>query len=234
MNRDQALSKIKKCLALSGSSNPHEAAVALQQAQKLMQAHGISDSDVLLSDVGTATGKACTQSLSLWESALANAIAKAFGCQIMWQKTQIRRAYMATAYKLEIVFVGIGNAPEIAEYAWSILSKQCAKQRLLHLQKQPKQCKPITKTARADLFARGWVHGMQEQLDAYVGSDRQNALIESYMAQHHPDLKTHKPRNTVKGKNVTNNDIHQGVLQGRQANLKRGLQREVQLELTLM
>ena len=37
MNRDDALKKIKKCLALSRSANEHEAAAALRQAQALMR-----------------------------------------------------------------------------------------------------------------------------------------------------------------------------------------------------
>lgn len=41
MNRDQALSKIKKCLALAASANPHEAAAGTRQAQKLMAAQGL-------------------------------------------------------------------------------------------------------------------------------------------------------------------------------------------------
>ena len=45
-DHDKILDKIKKCLALSSSSNEHEAAIALRQAQKLMELHGISDIDV--------------------------------------------------------------------------------------------------------------------------------------------------------------------------------------------
>ena len=33
MNRDDALKKIKKCLALGRSANEHEAAAAMRQAQ---------------------------------------------------------------------------------------------------------------------------------------------------------------------------------------------------------
>jgi hypothetical protein len=35
MDRETALTKIKKCLALAKSSNEHEAAAAMRQAQKL-------------------------------------------------------------------------------------------------------------------------------------------------------------------------------------------------------
>ena len=37
MTKDQLLEKIKKLLALSNSSNPHEAATALLRAQKSIQ-----------------------------------------------------------------------------------------------------------------------------------------------------------------------------------------------------
>jgi hypothetical protein len=46
MDREKAIDRIKKCLALSKSSNEHEAAAALRQAQKLMLAHGITDDEI--------------------------------------------------------------------------------------------------------------------------------------------------------------------------------------------
>lgn len=46
MTKENILRKIEKCLALSKSSNQHEAAAALRQAQKLMQAHDIEMQDV--------------------------------------------------------------------------------------------------------------------------------------------------------------------------------------------
>jgi hypothetical protein len=48
---DRVLGKIKKCLALSASSNPHEAEVALRQAHALMAKHGVSSHEITMSDV---------------------------------------------------------------------------------------------------------------------------------------------------------------------------------------
>ena len=45
-DRDKILDKIKKCLALSASSNEHEAEAALRQARKMMEANGITDLDI--------------------------------------------------------------------------------------------------------------------------------------------------------------------------------------------
>lgn len=50
-HRAKILSRIRKCLALAQSSEPHEAAAALRQAQKLMAQHGIDAVDIELSAV---------------------------------------------------------------------------------------------------------------------------------------------------------------------------------------
>ena len=53
-NNSAILCKIKKCLALSASSNPHEAAAALRQAHALMNKHGVSAHEVTMADIGEA------------------------------------------------------------------------------------------------------------------------------------------------------------------------------------
>ena len=50
------LGKIKKCLALSGSSNPNEAATALRQAHALMAKHGVSTHEITMADKLKAMG----------------------------------------------------------------------------------------------------------------------------------------------------------------------------------
>ncbi len=67
MNRDDALKKIKKCLALSRSANEHEAAAALRQAQALMREHGLREKDVSLADVAEVKVKACSTAANAWE-----------------------------------------------------------------------------------------------------------------------------------------------------------------------
>lgn len=46
MDKNKAIDKIKKCLALGQSSNPNEAASAMRQAQKLMQMHDLTEDDI--------------------------------------------------------------------------------------------------------------------------------------------------------------------------------------------
>ncbi|NYA36679.1 DUF2786 domain-containing protein, partial [Serratia fonticola] len=52
MNKERYLQKIKKLLNLGRrSTNPNEAGIAIQQAQKLMAAHNISAGDVDLLEI---------------------------------------------------------------------------------------------------------------------------------------------------------------------------------------
>lgn len=52
MDRDKALDRVRKCLELSSSPNPHEAAAAMRQAQKLMRQHSISERELGLLSYG--------------------------------------------------------------------------------------------------------------------------------------------------------------------------------------
>lgn len=227
MTRDQALQKIKKCLALAKSTNPHEAAAGLRQAQKLMAEFGVNDDDVALSAVRTTTCTTRTNSQPRWEVLLAATISSAFGCETMWTRSgkwvTWADAGGRMVHKCEVVFIGVGSAAQIAGYAWDVLSRQCAKARLAHIRKQPARCKPITLTARGDEFAMGWVVGVSAKLDAFVGSECNVRLIEQYKATTWPDAEVLKPKDRAVGRNVSLNDRHDGFIAGRNAQLERGV-----------
>lgn len=222
MTRDQALSKIKKCLALAGSTNPHEAAAGMRQAQKLMSEHGLNESDVELSDVATATCSARTNSQPRWEANLAHMISAAFGCDMLWNRTG-RYVEWRIVHKCEVIFIGLGAAAQIAGYAWDVLSRQCAKARLAHIRKQPARCKPITLTARGDAFASGWVIGVQSKLDAFTIPERNMLLIEQYKAATWPETTSKESKDRTAGRNVSMNDCHEGYMAGKNAELNRGM-----------
>ena len=58
MDKQTAIEKIRKCLALAKSANEHEAAAALRQAQALMRKYGVEDGDILMAEVSEARVKA--------------------------------------------------------------------------------------------------------------------------------------------------------------------------------
>ena len=223
MTRDEALDKIKKCLALAASPEAHEAAAALRQAQKLMAQFGLSETDVTLADVAEVRQKAQNAPMVGWEAALAGLVARAFGCDFftsaglkLGRSLQVRR-------QRYYVFIGVGPAPEVAGYAFDVLARQCARDRRRYIGLQNKNCKAKTKVARGDLYAEGWIAGVQDKLGQFAGNVRDDALIAQYMAQRHSSMADAVIKDRTKGKNVTHNDWHQGQKAGRNAELNNGL-----------
>ena len=188
MNREDALKKIKKCLALSRSANEHEAAAALRQAQALMREHGLREQDVSLADVAEVKVKACSTAANAWELRLARVIAEAFGCETFGQLSGYYNGAGNFVRTRHWVFVGMHSAPAVAGYACEVLTRQCAKARLAHIGKQPKNCKPITKTARGDAFAMGWVLGAERLLERFAQPEADKALLITYIEQRHGEL----------------------------------------------
>ncbi len=223
MTRDEALLKIKKCLALAASPEPHEAAAALRQAQKLMEQFGLSETEVSLADVSESPRKAPSVPLVIWEAALAHAVAEVFGCEYF------TRAHLTLApggsYRKErqFVFVGVGMAAEVAGYAFDVLARQCARDRRAHMGLQSKNCKPKTKVARGDLYATGWVSGVRALLQAFAGNSGDQALVTRYMAHQYPAMEKAKFKDRTTGKNVKHDDFERGHKAGRSAELNHGI-----------
>ena len=119
--------------------------------------------------------------------------------------------------------MGVGAAPKIAGYAWDVLSRQCAKARLAHIRAQPGRCKPITLTARGDVFAEGWVASATDKLQKLAGTQAEKLLIENYMKAAFPNSTTFKPVVRATGRNVSTNDFRQGYVSGKGAQLNHGV-----------
>ncbi|NYA16556.1 DUF2786 domain-containing protein, partial [Serratia fonticola] len=83
MNKERYLQKIKKLLNLGRrSTNPNEAGIAIQQAQKLMAAHNISAGDVDLLEISEFNSKAAPSNAASTPTYMADLcllICQAFG-----------------------------------------------------------------------------------------------------------------------------------------------------------
>ena len=223
MNRDDALKKIKKCLALSRSANEHEAAAALRQAQALMREHGLREKDVSLTDVAEVKVKACSTAANAWELRLVSVIADAFGCEtfgLLAGRYNHAGNYVRSRHW---VFVGMHAAPSVAGYACEVLLRQCAKARLAHIAKQPRNCKPITKTARGDAFAMGWVSAASQLVERFAQPEADKALLLTYIEQQHGELKSDKARNVAKVRKTDWGHYSAGHRSGENAQLHRGV-----------
>ena len=223
MTRDEALDKIKKCLALAASPEAHEAAAALRQAQKLMAQFGLTETDVTLADVGEVRQQAQNVPVVRWEAALAGMVAGAFGCDMYTSTSLVLGQTLQFRRHRYYVFICVGPAAEVAGYAFDVLARQCARDRRRYIGLQSKNCKAKTKVARGDLYAEGWISGVRGKLDRFAGNERDAVLIAQYMQQRHAGMESADARSRTKGKNVTHNDWHQGREAGRRAELNQGV-----------
>lgn len=220
MSREKILAKIRKCLALSASSNEHEAAAALRQARKLMEEYNVSDQDVDASRASECKAKAgVTAKPPVWESVLASRIGAAFGCQVVFSPGWSGR-------RAEWRFVGCGAAPEVAQYGFTVLLRQLKRARSEHIKAFLARCKTATKTRRADLFCEGWVRAVAGKIEAFAGNETEVAAVDAYMACHYPAVKELESTNrnagrTLKGREL--GDFYAGSIQGEHATLNRGV-----------
>lgn len=217
MSRDKNLNKIRKCLALSKSSNPHEAAAALRQAKKLMSQYGVSEQDIDLLNVkkfGAKSGNA--NKPPKWMHMLVAVICEAFSVDAFFKNDLLIRG-------AEVQFIGIDEAPEIAGYAYDVLRRQLVKDRSEHVKKQSR-CKPATKTRRGDLFAENWVMGVHHIVMQFAApmSEKHKQLIETYKNANHKNLRSSKPReHKAKGNDWQSQDA--GYSKGRNAKINQGV-----------
>jgi hypothetical protein len=214
------LDKIKKCLALSASSNEHEAEAALRQARKLMEAHGVTDLDIQAVDAEERRAKAGAKSHPAnWETMLAVKVGDAFGCRVI---------FSSGFWNLPGTwcFIGCGAAPEVAHYAFAVLHRQAKRAREEHIKAKLKRCKVATKTRRADLFSEGWVLSVTATINAFAGTDEQTTAIDAYMAKNYPSLRNVQARNRNDGRKLRDHeygDYAAGGRSGRDAQLNRGV-----------
>lgn len=219
MTRDEALKKIKKCLALSRSANEHEAAAALRQAQKLMTEFSLNEQDVTLANVREVRIKARSLAVNQWEVNLVHMVAKAFGCEHFRQRSFASDGSIKTQW----VFVGMDAAAEIGGYACDVLLTQCLTARRRHIAKQPKNCKSITKTARGDAFAKGWVWGVSAKVEAFAQPVTNADLLLAYMERTHGPMEKTKAQDKSKLRKLSDGHLIAGMQSGRNAELNRGL-----------
>ncbi|EMB6558643.1 DUF2786 domain-containing protein [Yersinia enterocolitica] len=175
MNKEKYLAKIKKLLNLAKrSTNPNEAANALRQAQNLMREHQLNETDVALTEISEASSKGAPSdaiSIPRYMSSLLTVIRQAFGVQnyLTWQGN-----------KRTIVFYGPNERPQIAAYAFDVLSRQMMSSRRAFSAKQRSNLKRTTKIGRADSYCEAWVSGAYTVIERFVVTNHERELMDTY------------------------------------------------------
>jgi len=222
MKKDKIIDRIRKCLRLANNdgATSHEAEAAMRQAQKLMQAHGVEEKDLLAAEALEQRSKASAKERpSGWESNLAGHCARVFGCRVLFSRRFDREKLCITSHWR---FVGTGHGPEVAKYGFDVLFRQCKQARKAYSDKTLKRCKAATRIKRADLFCLGWVHEAVGKLATLKPTAEQERAMDAYFQSNGIKPKKLEPNDRSKGKR-SGNDILAGQTAGKDASLHHGV-----------
>lgn len=119
--REKLLRRLRKIMALTESSNPGEAAAALQQARTLMDKYGLDALDAEATAFEeSATGLSGVKVLP-WEGILISIIIKALGVKAMISRYKPMKGCRRP--NASVIFVGEGPRAELASYAFNVLKR---------------------------------------------------------------------------------------------------------------
>lgn len=171
MELDNVIRRIQKCLALGASSNEHEAAAAMRQAQKLMEAYNVSPEHVgqVVIELHRATSTACTKPPA-WEYWLANGIASAFGCQTLIHRGWFDNLHNKNGSMAQYSFVGPRHQSLNSAWAMEMLIKQIVKGKAEHT----KALKGLSRKAiieSGNAYAQAFVLALRDKIEAFAGND---------------------------------------------------------------
>lgn len=206
---DKILDKIKKCLALSKSSEPHEASAALRQAQKLMQMHNVSDIHIKFTDIGkqNVKSKFSVSRVKDYELNLIKMIAQAFGCRVIWTRSS---SYSENVYG-QYTLIGLSSQVQLCAYTCDVMQRKLVKAKNEFVRSLPEYYMRAHKVVESDGFAKGWVEAVRKTVVEFAQTTEVKALIDEYTNITFPSLSKLKPQNRKAGLSGYNNGVSVGV-----------------------
>lgn len=175
--RQKILNKINKCLKLSKSSEPHEAAAALRQAQKMMAAHSVSEGEILGVEVQSLqiiTPEAYKRKLPMYMSYLCAVIIKSFDVHVL-----IECGWVNGKPRLAIRYFGQQGKPDLAVYAHEVMFRQLRAAWAQYSKDNP--WVNNERGARAGFWV-GWLQEVQAKVDAFAGNSEEKEIVKKAMA----------------------------------------------------
>ncbi len=220
MDKETAIKKIQKCLALSKSSEANEAAAALRQAQKLMEQFDVEHPELLASNVSESWSKSSViKTPPRYEVRLASMVAGAFGCELMFsRKLSVSQLAIDGGYS----FIGVSAAPEVASYSYCVLRRQLKKARENYIKTVLNRHRK-NKTAAADIYCEGWVSSVQNSVLKTAVNKEHKESIAAYKQLNYAESKQLQVKErTIKADDVWRHH-RSGVIDGQNVKLNSGL-----------
>jgi hypothetical protein len=210
---DKIRGKIKKLLALSKSPNPHEAAAALEMAQRLMAEYKVDRSEINSLVITEEAAPAERRRMPpVYEALLIRKIAAAFGCERFYHIKEGRCAWN---------FIGLNHRAQVAAFIAQVLLRKLKSARQDYTKTLYRVRSRYRKTQRADDFCIAWVSTVTEKLPVFSGAGAgEKKEIERFVKTNHPKLKDFSPPNRTFG---NKNDYLQGRRAGEGVTLQHGV-----------
>ncbi|AKU21894.1 DUF2786 domain-containing protein [Massilia sp. NR 4-1] len=221
MDKETAIKKIRKCMALAKSSEPHEAAAAMRQAQKLMEQFSVEHPELLAAGAAEEWSKSsASMHPPRYEVNLASLICRAFGCEMVF-KRQLSKSQLDIHGGYS--FIATAPIPEIAAYSFTVLRRQLAAARADYIKTTLKRYRK-NKTAAADLFCQGWVLAAQRHVVSVTPTEEQSASVSAYMQLHYAETSSLQSRErALTGRVDGENHVGRGWDEGKNARLNQGV-----------
>lgn len=182
MDKHKIIDKIHKCLRLSESGNPNEAAAALRQAQGLMRKYGVRETDLLLSHVQEASATSGGYyNPPYWAVALSELVAQAFDC----------RAYISRHVERhpQFRFIGVDYTAQVAAYTFTILYRQLRLARRAYMQALVLEDTQESRR-RGNVFAQAWLFHIARVVAEFAGSNTSRAAVDEYVQKEYGEPQT--------------------------------------------
>lgn len=164
MDKDGAIRKITKLLALATSSNEAEAAAAKRQADALMKKFGLDQLDVQAAQIDEQCLKSAGKDgIPIYENMLANAVAKVFGARALFQTGETGevctwRGWRKTRKAGTLSFVAPSAQAKLSVYCFEALRRQMRSDR--------RKLNARLSQVQAEAWAIGWVAAVTPKLEA--------------------------------------------------------------------
>lgn len=178
---EKILDKIKKCLALSASSEPHEAAAAMRQAQALMAKYNVDETILNRHEVGETKiqSKFSVSQPKVYELKLIQTVCRAFGCTEMWSKSHSNRDNPYGRW----IIIGMKSQVQVAEYTISVLLRQMVKGRTKFVSSISTGHSRKYISTEANGWCMGWIDAISKTVHDFANPDgvqnEINRLVES-------------------------------------------------------
>ena len=183
--REKILERIRKCFALGKSSEPHEAAAAIRQAQKLMAAHSITQDDLIGIEVRNElviTPEPPKRTMPLYLVSMVSLCCRAFGCEAIFEGVICPNLTPRQAIR----YFGNGTAPMLAKYAHEVMFTAMRRSWQQYALRNTLDIGPRDRGS----YWIGWLYGVAQKIEDFGMTEEQRNVVKNKRDTFYDNLET--------------------------------------------